>query len=47
MLSVVSQSAEPLPCAIQVPPVACMTGSSAGTTPLAGSMHRMPEGVKT
>ena len=40
--SAVSRSALPLPCAIQVPPVARITGSSAVTRPLAGRVHSMP-----
>jgi hypothetical protein len=35
-LSTVSRSAEPAPCAIQVPEQARITGSSAVTRPLAG-----------
>ena len=34
--STVSRSAEPAPCAIQVPEQARITGSSAVTSPLAG-----------
>ena len=45
--STVSRSAEPLPCAIQVPEQARITGSSAVTRPLAGRCTWMPSGVRT
>ena len=35
-----SRSAEPEPCAIQTPPQARITGSSAETRPLAGDLQR-------
>ena len=44
--STVSRSAEPLPCAIQVPEHARITGSSAVTRPLAGRCTWMPAGVR-
>ena len=46
-MSTVSRSALPLPCAIQVPEHARITGSSAVTRPLAGCCTRMPSGVLT
>ena len=45
--STVSRSAEPLPCAIQVPEHARITGSIAVTRPLAGCCSRMPSAVRT
>ncbi len=43
--STVSRSAEPLPCAIQVPEQARITGSTAVTRPLAGRRTSMPSAV--